>query len=751
MALIKKNLWTLFCFLLFGGLTLLSLLLVYEWKSLKKEYRTHSQNNVALSAQSLNSSLRNKELMLDLIGRDILLENNSNKKISTIKVLNNILLKNLVSSGFVLYDTQGQIRYLSSNLDPSAFVNLKKSERTQENFAHTLKSNKMMLGRTYFNETLQEWIIPIRKALRDENAEVIAVMTSGMAISKGEKYLNILRSTQDDYLLIIRELDGYIQYSSDKNADIASYTQTKAEQSFGLLDAELVKQLGKTKQALKYSEEVFSFYTDIQGKAYITSAKFDNRYQLWILSQVAIAPIKQQFYKTVIVYCLVYLLISIVLFLGFRLINKAEQKRLMELFYLSRHDDLTKLPNRKALREHFEAQKNTPFSLAIINITNLSYMNNRFGMEYGDKAIKAFAHSLEAKFKAPFLVFRNSGNEFCIISPSKESENRPHFFESKLNLALRYYETNNNERPINICVGVSNYPDHGNTKAKLVRCAHLANQWAKDTGNWLCYYQSDIEIAYLRRVKIEERLAIALTEKTLFMAYQCQVNEQGKILAMEALVRWKDDELGMVSPAEFIAIAEQSDLIFKIGDFVLASSISEFAKMQQHSDTPLELAINISVMQFQSSAFITTLLQSIETHNVAPQSIILEITESLFMDNLEHVIDTINSLKSRGIRFSMDDFGTGYSSLSLLRRLPIDELKIDKSFVDDILIDPKSNSMVQSIIAIANSHNLSVIAEGVEEQAQFDMLVDIGCKRFQGYYFYKPVNATSVIEYLQAN
>jgi EAL domain-containing protein (putative c-di-GMP-specific phosphodiesterase class I) len=300
-------------------------------------------------------------------------------------------------------------------------------------------------------------------------------------------------------------------------------------------------------------------------------------------------------------------------------------------------------------------------------------------------------------------------------------------------------------------VGVANYPEHGITKSKLVRSAHLANQWAKDTGQWLCHYHAGIKQAYLRRLKVEERLNVALSEQSFSMAYQCQVNEQGKIHAMEALIRWHDSELGMVSPAEFIAIAEQSDLIFKIGDFVLARSISEFAKMQQHSDTPLELAINISVMQFQSSAFIPKLLQSIEAHNVAPHSIILEITESLFMDNLEHVIETILSLKSRGIRFSMDDFGTGYSSLSLLRRLPIDELKIDKSFVDDILIDPKSISMVQSIIAIAFSHNISVIAEGVEEQAQFDMLVDIGCKRFQGYYFYKPVNATSVIEYLQAN
>lgn len=751
MALIKNNLWTLFGFLLVGGFVLLSVLLTYEWRDLKKEYRIHSQNNVSLSAQALNSSLRNKELMLDLIGRDIFLENNLNEKISTIKVLNNILLENLVSTGFVLYNVQGQLLYFSANLDPSDFVNLQQSERTKQSFERTLQSNKMVIGRTYFNETLQEWIIPIRKALRDENDEVIAVMTSGMALSEGDRYLNVLHSTQDDYLLITRALDGYIQYSSDKNADIATYTQTKAntKQYFGIVEEELAKQLGKTKQALKSSEEVFSLDTVIQGKAYITSAKFDNRYQLWVLSQVAIAPVKQQFYKKVAVHCVVYLLVSIVLFLSFRFINRVEQKRHQELFYLSRHDDLTKLPNRKALRDKFDAQKNTPFSLAIINITNLSYMNNRFGMEYGDKAVKAFAQSLEVQFKAPFLVFRNSGNEFCIITPSKESENKPDLFETTLKLALRYYEKNNNERPINICVGIANYPEHGSKKGKLVRCAHLANQWAKDTGKWLCYYQSDIEIAYLRRVKIEERLAIALTNKTLSMVYQCQVDEQGKILAMEALVRWKDDELGMVSPAEFITIAEQSDLIYKIGDFVLERSISEFVTMQQHSNTSLELAINISVMQFKSGAFIPTLLRCLQTYDLAPQSIVLEITESLFMDNLDNVVDTIKSLKSQGIRFSMDDFGTGYSSLSLLRNLPIDELKIDKSFIDDILTDPKSNSMVQSIIAIANSHNLSVIAEGVEEQAQFDILVDIGCKRFQGYYFYKPVGSSAVSEYLQ--
>ncbi|WP_409425621.1 MULTISPECIES: EAL domain-containing protein [unclassified Pseudoalteromonas] len=725
--------------------------MAYEWRNIEKEYRTSSQNRVDFSAQALKSTLRNKELMLDLIGRDILSNNNLPEKTSTIKLLDNILLENPVLLGFGLFNPQGEIIYYSSNLNASTMINLKKNEKTRQSFAQTLSSDKMVVGQTYFNQSLQEWVIPIRKSLRDKSGSVIAVMTAGLAVSRGAKYLNILQSNSDDYIIIAREIDGFIQYTSVKDADIASYTKTKIKQALGLSDNSLIKQTGKDKEIFKSSGEVFSIDTHIGDKPYITSAKFDNRYQLWTLSNRAMQPIKSVFYWKVCWYSFIYLLICTLLYFGFRFIARAEQKRIDELFYLSRNDDLTKLPNRKALRDSFEAKKETSFSLAIINITNLRSMNNRFGMEYSDKAIKTYAAMLQATFAAPYLVFRNSGNEFCIITPHLLDEQNRHVFEQSLASSIQHYEVNNSERLLNISVGVANYPEHGTNKSKLVRSAHLANQWAKDTGQWLCHYHAGIKQAYLRRLKVEERLNVALSEQSFSMAYQCQVNEQGKIHAMEALIRWHDSELGMVSPAEFIAIAEQSDLIFKIGDFVLSRSISEFATMQQHNDTPLELAINISVMQFQSSAFIPKLLQSIEAHNVAPRSIILEITESLFMDNLEHVIETILSLKSRGIRFSMDDFGTGYSSLSLLRRLPIDELKIDKSFVDDILIDPKSISMVQSIIAIANSHNISVIAEGVEEQAQFDMLVDIGCKRFQGYYFYKPVNATSVIEYLQAN
>lgn len=357
MALIKNNLWKLFCFLLLGGLVLLSVLLAYEWRNIEKEYRTSSQNRVEFSAQALKSTLRNKELMLDLIGRDILSNNNLTEKTSTIKLLDNILLENPVLLGFGLFNPQGEIIYYSSNLNASTMINLKENEKTRQSFSQTLSSDKMVLGQTYFNQSLQEWVIPIRKSLRDKSGTVIAVMTAGMAVSRGAKYLNILQSNSDDYIMLAREIDGFIQYSSVKDADIASYTKTKIKQALGLSDNALIKQTGKDKEIFKSSEEVFTIDTHVGGKPYLTSAKFDNRYQLWTLSNRAMQPIKSVFYWKVCWYFLIYLLICTLLYFGFRFIARAEQKRVDELFYLSRNDDLTKLPNRKALRDSFEEKK----------------------------------------------------------------------------------------------------------------------------------------------------------------------------------------------------------------------------------------------------------------------------------------------------------------------------------------------------------------------------------------------------------
>ena len=220
--------------------------------------------------------------------------------------------------------------------------------------------------------------------------------------------------------------------------------------------------------------------------------------------------------------------------------------------------------------------------------------------------------------------------------------------------------------------------------------------------------------------------------------YQPQVDETQKTVGVEALVRWQDEELGFVSPAEFVEVAEKSGLMVPLGRFVVETSIREYSLLRKVIGRSIDLAINISVIQFRQPDFVDTVLEALEAHDVSPGDLVLEITESLFMTDFDKVLKTIERLREHGIRISMDDFGTGYSSLSLLRKLPLDELKIDKSFVDTILEDEKAANMIRSIIAIAQSHNMELVAEGVEEEAQARALTEMGCRRFQGYYFSRP-------------
>jgi EAL domain-containing protein (putative c-di-GMP-specific phosphodiesterase class I) len=232
------------------------------------------------------------------------------------------------------------------------------------------------------------------------------------------------------------------------------------------------------------------------------------------------------------------------------------------------------------------------------------------------------------------------------------------------------------------------------------------------------------------------------------MVYQPQVDAEGTPVGLEALVRWHDEELGDVAPSEFVEVAEKSGLMVPLGDWVLETSMREYSELRRALGAALGLAINISVIQFRQPDFVARVMATLARYGVAPQELVLEITETLFMSSFAQVVEKLTQLRAEGIRISMDDFGTGYSSLSLLRKLPIDELKIDKSFVDNILDDEKAHNMIESIVAIATSHHMELVAEGVEQKGQAETLVRLGCRRFQGYYFGRPMSMAEFRERL---
>ena len=299
-------------------------------------------------------------------------------------------------------------------------------------------------------------------------------------------------------------------------------------------------------------------------------------------------------------------------------------------------------------------------------------------------------------------------------------------------------------------IGIARYPQHGDSLNALLRAADIAMYEAKKDKNSVVIYRDEIEDTYLRHNRIEQLLRLARHRNELFMVYQPQVDQAGTLVGVEALVRWNNAELGFVPPDQFIAVAETSGLMTELGNFIIERSLQDIRQVQDALAQHFNLSLNISVRQLLQPGFVEMLGDMVQRYRFSPHEIVLEITENLFIEDMNNVGSVIFTLRDRGFNISLDDFGTGYSSLSVLQKLPIDELKVDKSFVDDIHHDEKARKMIKNIIAIGKNYGMSVLAEGVETEQQACMLNTFGCDYYQGYWFSKPLDVEALCHFVQA-
>jgi EAL domain-containing protein (putative c-di-GMP-specific phosphodiesterase class I) len=283
--------------------------------------------------------------------------------------------------------------------------------------------------------------------------------------------------------------------------------------------------------------------------------------------------------------------------------------------------------------------------------------------------------------------------------------------------------------------------DHHVTIDELLKRADLAMYQAKATGrNNLRFFEPEMQVAVMTRAALESDLRDAILKSQFLLHYQAQVDGEGRLTGVEALLRWQHPQRGLVSPLEFVPLAEDTDLILPLGHWVLQTACAQLAIWGARPKMAhLTVAVNISARQFKLPNFVEQVLVIVDNHGANPQRLKLELTESLLVDDVEGIIATMAALKAKGVGFSLDDFGTGYSSLSYLKRLPLDQLKIDQSFVRDILTDANDAAIAKMVVVLADSLGLAVIAEGVETEAQRDFLASQGCHAYQGYLFSHPL------------
>jgi len=753
LAIFKRNIWLLFLLILLGGALFMALMLHQRWQAIVSNAEVYQTNRAELVAQSVDSVLRNKELVLDVIGRELLRLEALPQSSRQIPLLDAVLAEDPDLIGFGLAQTDGRLVLVSSNLDLDKLPNLRSNAFTRDTFLQALVSDVMVLGRTYYVEALNAWVVPVRKALRSESGEVVGVMTAGVRLDSPRSIFGqTLHDGPYDGVFLLREYDGFLQVVSREGVGPETYLDTE----FGLSERkktrpEFEAQLGMSAAEVKEADRAVVVRTKREAGDFLSATLFNRRYQVWVVSETEMTPLWQRFTGDLLQYLITFALVYGAMFGLFYVIARAEQKRNQELLFLSRHDDLTGLLNRNGLLHRLQQliPLNKPFSLITINIDNFKGVNDRYGQETGDETLIEFGRRLNVTAGPEDDLARLGGDEFVIASPETGLDRIQAMLADLTGKMAKYIPVGHLRIQVTASVGIATFPEHGDALSTLMRSSHLALYDAKQNRNSICLYRTDMEMAYLRRIEVEQRLRVALSENALHMAYQPQVDSTGRVVGIEALLRWQDEQLGSVSPADFVEVAEKSGLMMQLGEFVIQTSLRDFRGLRSKVTQPVDLAINISVIQFTQPGFFDDVMSALETHDVSPRELLLEITETLFIDLFEQALETITKLRQAGVRISMDDFGTGYSSLSLLRKLPLDELKIDKGFIDCILEDQRAAKMIESIVLIAQSHDMELVAEGVEEQAQAEMLIRFGCQRFQGFYFSRPEAMSQIYERLR--
>ncbi len=426
--------------------------------------------------------------------------------------------------------------------------------------------------------------------------------------------------------------------------------------------------------------------------------------------------------------------------------RKAAEERIAFLAY---HDPLTGLPNRILLRDRFEqaiayaSRSQSSVAFLFLDLDRFKTVNDTLGHVVGDRLLQGVVERLQACIRQTDTVSRQGGDEFTVIlSEIRSAQDAADVAQKILDCFVEPIAIETHRLSVSFSIGISLYPSDGEDFDTLLKKADTAMYDAKEGGrNAYRFFAERMNERVSERLLLQNRLALALVDEELEVHYQPLMNiESGQIIGAEALLRWNSRELGMLQPGRFIPVAEDTGLIVPIGAWVLRQACRQ-AAVWRADGRPLTMAVNISPTQFQRGDLLDTVRSALHESGLPPELLELELTESILIQDVDKVLEKIAQLKELGVRLAIDDFGTGYSSLSYLKRFAVHKLKIDRSFVHDILSDPDDAAIVRTIIQMARNLKLHTVAEGVEDPLQLQYLYQEGCDIAQGYFFSRPVPA----------
>jgi diguanylate cyclase (GGDEF)-like protein len=443
---------------------------------------------------------------------------------------------------------------------------------------------------------------------------------------------------------------------------------------------------------------------------------------------------------------------------GHALLEEITHRRQHDLFTLAHYDQLTGLANRLLFNDRLEqgcrnAQRNHKMlGLVFIDIDRFKYINDTMGHSFGDLLLVQVAERFSASVRQSDTIARLGGDEFVLILQNIETEDDAVMVLTGIIEKLREpMFISEREIRITASMGVAFFPQHDQTIDGLIRKADAAMYEVKQRGrNNFLVYTPKMDQGHVERMSVETQLRMALNNDELSVSYQPQIQLPAlKVVSVEALLRWHHPQLGSVSPATFIPIAEETGLIISVGEWVLREACQQHFRWLEQGLPALRMAVNISGVQFKQREFCGLVKRIIDESGIDPQYLELELTESVVMTHAEYTVQTLMELRALGVKLAIDDFGTGYSSLSYLRKFPLDRIKIDQSFIRHIKNTPANEAIVRAIIALGESLGLETVAEGVENDDELACVLSHHCHEVQGYHFARPLSADGFVDWLR--
>jgi len=733
-----------------GIFALLGFSLYNEYQDVAKHAQVEADNISQVLGQEVLATFNKSDLLLQEIQRNVRpsdMRKNPLNGITRKQVLHALMKSQIqsVPEVDVLNVVNAKGDYIYSSIDQVPAINV-----TDRDYFKILRDNAtagLIISPPLISHRTGKWTIILSRRLNFEDGEFAGIVISVLNLNYFEEFFQTLNLGKNGMVALFdKEFRLAARYPMLENA-MGKVTHLSAKQ---FIAKGITHAVFHSTSPLDGIDRMYSF-RQLGDLGFIVYASFaDNDYLA-------------EWHHHIWQYCIAAIIFSLIV-IWFEMLQRRSEHALIESYAKSQlaedkinnlafFDPLTQLPNRRLLTDRLQQslsssiRSNRKGALLLIDLDNFKTLNDSRGHDVGDQLLQQVAERLTSCVRTGDTVARFGGDEFVvllehlnenILEAAKQTETIGQKILATLNKSYQLDKYMHHSTP---SIGATLFNDSKNSMDDLLKQADIAMYQAKKAGrNTLCFFDPKMQSIVNSKIALENELRLALENKQLYLYYQIQIDNLQCPLGAEVLLRWIHPELGMISPVQFIPIAEETGLILPIGKWVLDTACAQLSAWQMDKQNcDLILSVNVSAKQFLQSDFAAQVKEIVLHHGINPTRLKLELTESILLNDMDSIITTMNAINSIGVRFSLDDFGTGYSSLQYLKMLPLHQLKIDQSFVRDLTVDRSDKAIVDTIISMAQSLNLDVIAEGVETEEQRQYLENSGCANYQGYLFSKPI------------